>query len=79
MTNKSSILIVTRNLPPLIGGMERLNWHIAYELSREHNVTIISHTEAKHQAPQNVNFYGVQLNPLPLFLILAFIKTFWVV
>lgn len=72
------ILVVTRNLPPLIGGMERLNWHIADELSKGHDVTIISHTEAKRQAPQNVNFYGVQLNPLPLFLVLAFIKTFWV-
>ena len=72
------ILVVTRNLPPLIGGMERLNWHIADELSKGHDVTMISHTDAKRQAPQNVNFYGVQLNPLPLFLVLAFIKTFWV-
>lgn len=72
------ILIVTRNLPPLIGGMERLNWHIADELSKDHEVTIISHIQAKNQAPQNVKFYSVQLNPLPLFLILAFIKTFWV-
>lgn len=41
------ILVVTRNLPPLIGGMERLNWHIADELSKDHDVSIISHTEAK--------------------------------
>ena len=76
--SKKKILIITRNLPPLIGGMERLNWHIADELSKGHDVTIISHTKAKQQAPKNVNFYGVQLNPLPLFLVLAFIKTFWV-
>lgn len=30
------ILIVTRNLPPLVGGMERLNRHMADELSRCH-------------------------------------------
>ena len=72
------ILIVTRNLPPLIGGMERLNWHIADELSKNNEVLLLSHTQAKHQAPQNVIFYGVQLSPLPLFLVLAFIKTFWV-
>lgn len=78
MSNKNSILIITRNLPPLIGGMERLNWHIADELSKEHHVTMISHTEAQKQAPKNAKFYGVQLNPLPLFLVLAFIKTFWV-
>ena len=23
------ILHITRNLPPLVGGMERLSWHIA--------------------------------------------------
>lgn len=23
------ILIITRNMPPLVGGMERLNWHMA--------------------------------------------------
>lgn len=28
------ILITTRNLPPLTGGMERLNWHLAHELSQ---------------------------------------------
>lgn len=78
MSNKNSILIITRNLPPLIGGMERLNWHIADELSKDHHVTMISHTEAQKQAPKNVKFYGVQLYPLSLFLVLAFIKTFWV-
>ena len=28
------ILLVTRNLPPLVGGMERLNWHMAEELAK---------------------------------------------
>lgn len=70
------ILLVTRNLPPLIGGMERLNWHIADELSHENDVLILSHTKAKNLSPQKCSFYGVPLNPLPLFLILSFIKTF---
>ena len=70
-------LIITRNLPPLIGGMERLNWHIADELSHENNVLILSHTKAKSIAPKKCFFYGVPLNPLPLFLIFAFIKTFF--
>jgi len=74
--NKKKILIVTRNLPPLIGGMERLNWHIADELSHENEILLLSHKEAQNTAPQNCNFYGVRLNPLVLFLIAAFIKTF---
>jgi phosphatidylinositol alpha-1,6-mannosyltransferase len=78
LQNKTRILIVTRNLPPLIGGMERLNWHIADELSHDHQVILISHKDAKEIAPVKTNFYSVPLNPLPFFLILAFIKTLWV-
>jgi phosphatidylinositol alpha-1,6-mannosyltransferase len=72
-----SILIVTRNLPPLIGGMERLNWHIADELSKGNQVSIISHEQAKVKAPLLTKFYGVPLNPLPIFLIFAFFQTLW--
>ena len=75
---EKKILIVTRNLPPLIGGMERLNWHIADELSHDHQVILISHKDAKKIAPVKTNFYSAPLNPLPFFLILAFIKTLWV-
>lgn len=73
---QKKILIVTRNLPPLIGGMERLNWHIADELSHDHKVLLLSHTEAKKQVPQKCIFFGVKLNPLPIFLLLAFFRTF---
>lgn len=72
------ILIITRNLPPLVGGMERLNWHIADELSKGHIVSVISHTEAKKAAPKKTYFYCAPLNPLPFFLIFAFFKAFWV-
>lgn len=73
---QKKILIVTRNLPPLIGGMERLNWHIADELSHDHKILLLSHNQAREQAPSKCIFFGVRLNPLPLFLILAFIQTF---
>ncbi|KGT48283.1 glycosyltransferase family 4 protein [Acinetobacter sp. HR7] len=72
---QKKILIITRNLPPLIGGMERLNWHIADELSREHEILLLSHSQAKKQAPSKCIFFGVTLHPLPLFLILTFLKT----
>lgn len=72
------ILIVTRNLPPLIGGMERLNWHIADELSKSYDVYVLSHSRARALAPKNCQFYSAPLNPMPLFLILAFIKTFFI-
>ena len=74
--SQKKILIVTRNLPPLIGGMERLNWHIADELSHDHEIFLLSHTEAKAQAPKSCTFFGIRLNPLPIFLFLAFVQTF---
>ena len=78
MKSNDTILIITRNLPPLVGGMERLNWHIADELSKDHQIIVISHSKAKFEAPPQTSFYGVRLNPLPLFLLLTFITTFWV-
>ncbi|WHP04867.1 MULTISPECIES: glycosyltransferase family 4 protein [Acinetobacter] len=75
---KPKILIITRNLPPLIGGMERLNWHIVDELSKDHQVLLLSHHQARQVVPSKIIFYGVNLNPLPFFLILAFFKTFWI-
>lgn len=69
------LLIVTRNLPPLIGGMERLNWHIADELSHDHNIILLSHKAAKEYAPKDCSFHGIPLDPLPIFLIFAFFKT----
>lgn len=35
----SRILSITHNLPPLVGGMERLNWHMTDEL-----MTVFNHT-----------------------------------
>ncbi|KAA8733305.1 glycosyltransferase family 4 protein [Acinetobacter qingfengensis] len=78
MKNNKSILIITRNLPPLVGGMERLNWHIADELSKIHQVSIVSHKEARKQAPKDAKFYIAPLSPLPLFLIVSFLKAFWI-
>lgn len=35
------ILLITRNLPPLVGGMERLNWHMADELAKRAEVRVV--------------------------------------
>jgi len=45
------ILIVTRNLPPLVGGMERLNWHMAHELSKVAEVRIVGPTDSATLLP----------------------------
>ncbi len=63
------ILHITRNLPPLVGGMERLNWHIADELSRSAQVQLIGPSGSAAQRPAAVPVTEVPLRPLPRFLL----------
>lgn len=62
------ILLVTRNLPPLVGGMERLNWHMAEELSKVAEVRVVAPQGAAGEAPRGVVVREVPLNPLWKFL-----------
>jgi len=61
MLKKQRILIITRNLPPLVGGMERLNWHMADELSQYAEVKVIGPKGSKALKPNDV-----QLTETPL-------------
>lgn len=63
------ILHITRNLPPLVGGMERLNWHIADELSRRAQVQMVGPRGAAARKPASVELTEVPLRPLPRFLL----------
>ena len=71
------ILIITRNLPPLVGGMERLNWHMADELAKQADVYIVGPNGAAAIKPATVGFAPAPLKPLPLFLLLAFFQALW--
>jgi len=65
------ILLVTRNLPPLVGGMERLNWHMAEELSHHADVRVIGPTGSAALAPRGVRVEEAPLRPLWKFLLRA--------
>ncbi len=65
------LLLITRNFPPLWGGMERLNWHIADELAREYAVTVVGPAGAAAHAPAGVSVIEAPLRPLWRFLLLA--------
>src|SRR5690606_16356516 len=67
------VLLITRNLPPLLGGMERLNWHIARELSAWSDVRIIGPEGSANLAPPGVSVDEVPLRPMWKFLIRALI------
>jgi len=78
MTQASSrILIITRNLPPLVGGMERLNWHMADELAKQAEVHVIGPKGAAALKPLSITLAEAPLKPLPLFLLVAFFKGLW--
>ena len=70
-SGKPRLLLITRNFPPLWGGMERLNWHIADELAREYEVTVVGPAGAAAHAPAGVRVIEVPLRPLWRFLLLA--------
>jgi len=70
------ILLITRNLPPLVGGMERLNWHMAEELSKQANVHIIGPSGAAALKPEASTLSEAPLKPLPLFLLLTFLRDY---
>lgn len=72
MTAKSArlrVLIITRNLPPLVGGMERLNWHMAEELAKHADVRAIGPAGAAVLGPRNVVIDEAPLKPLSRFLL----------
>lgn len=69
MSERKRVLLVTRNFPPLVGGMERLNWHIADELSRSAEVCVIVPVQSMTCSPKGVEAFGVKLQPLGRFLL----------
>ena len=66
-------LVITRNLPPLQGGMERLGWHIIDELRRDSRAHVIGPKGCRSRLPQGVTATELPLAPLPVFLACALV------
>jgi len=73
--NRQRILVVTRNLPPLVGGMERLNWHMASELGMRADVRIVGPSGAAALAPPGIAVLEVPVRPLAWFLLVAALRS----
>ncbi|WP_213380183.1 glycosyltransferase family 4 protein [Allochromatium tepidum] len=66
------VLLLTRNFPPLWGGMERLNHRLAGELAQHTAVRVIAPGGAAAHAPPGVTVREVAGHPLARFLMAAF-------
>jgi phosphatidylinositol alpha-1,6-mannosyltransferase len=68
-TGRLRVLIITRNLPPMRGGMERLNRHIALELAREFDVAIVGPSGSRSHLPDSIAVEEVPGKPLLRFFL----------
>lgn len=68
MPDKTGILLITRNLPPLVGGMERLLWHLVDELGKYQKIRVIGPVGCRALVPENVKATEVTIRTFPLFL-----------
>lgn len=73
----SRALILTRNLPPLVGGMERLVWHIIDELRADYRLHIVGPIGSKPSLPPGATASEVPLRPLAWFLLYTLFAALW--
>ena len=70
-SHRSGVVLLTRNFPPLWGGMERLNWNLAMQLAQRAPVGIVGPEGCVRDAPARAAVAEVSLRPLWRFLLLA--------
>jgi len=63
------VMLVTRNLPPLRGGMERLVHHCYLELAREYDTAVVGPRGAGAHLDPGTPCRTAALRPLPRFLV----------
>lgn len=68
------ILLITRNLPPLVGGMERLNYRMIEELGHSAEVKVVAPIGSLLPADANACLETVPLRPLWRFLVGSLIR-----
>lgn len=62
-------LVITRNLPPLVGGMERLVGHIVRALSEQYQMYVVGPEGCATQLPHKALVTEIPVNPIWLFLL----------
>ncbi len=76
--DRTTTLLITRNLPPLLGGMERLNYHIALALAESLPLIVIGPVGCKKTLPLSASVHEAPPKPLWRFLLSSGCKAFGV-
>lgn len=71
MSRKGGLLLISRNMPPLRGGMERLNAHMARELALDRAVLVLAPKGSTLPAADNLVVYTSPLGGVAGFLVWA--------
>lgn len=66
-------MLVTRNFPPLLGGMETLNWHLLRALIPVSHIALCGPAGCEAYVPPQTEVRQARVKPLPAFLL----ATFW--
>lgn len=74
---KLRVLILTRNLPPLLGGMENLNFRLAKGLREYGDLSLVGPRASVVADDHDITFWSVALKPLWRFLVESMFKGIW--
>jgi len=69
------LLVISRNFPPLVGGMERLVFNIYKQLNNRFDCDLVGPRDSTRHVSGNHNVYECPLSPLPAFIITALLKS----
>lgn len=64
-------LLVTRNFPPLLGGMEKVNQHLLMALQASWRTALCGPDGCASHAPAETEVAASRIKPLPLFLLMT--------
>lgn len=69
------LLVISRNFPPLVGGMERLVLNIYEQLNNRFHCDLVGPRGSQESVSGNYKVYECMVTPLPAFLVTAMLKS----
>lgn len=74
MQQKPTLLFISRNFPPLTGGMERLNFHVYENLAKDFDITLCAPNGAQSYIGLEKQYIPIDASSLSKFMISVFIS-----